>query len=175
MSNMMEELNEIIQESGFHLEDEQIGFDIKSEHGKISVETTVGGGVWVSVNDVKLVLVEYDNEREAFVVRGYNNDQEQDDYEYIQVIPTNNKKSKEKLDALIKRKEEQLDIMVIDVAYDSDNNAHILAKRKSDNSFIVWTSINTGEMETTYVDFYNGSYDMDLNTGVMELNRRASK
>lgn len=91
-----------------------------------------------------------------------------------QEIPTNKTLSK-KLDALLKHKEEQLNITVIDVAYDSNNHAHVLAKRKSDDSFVVWTSTNTGESKTTYIDFYNGKYDMDLNAGVTELNRRANK
>lgn len=81
----------------------------------------------------------------------------------------------DKLKALIKAKEKELKVNAVEIMKDARNNVHILAKRDIDNSFIVWTTYNTGEPETSYQGFSNGKYDMTLPSAVNELLRRANK
>lgn len=169
LDNLPESLEEVLSN-----ELQPSGFTIDDGHGVISAEVNEHGGVWISVNDLKLVLVEYDKEREAHVIRAYNQDMLHDDYEYSQEIKPMHKQLNEKLDKLIKRKEKELNLYIVDVVIGPNKYAHILAKRESDNSFVVWTSPYTGEYKTSYVDFYSGMYDMPLTHAVEELNRRTA-
>lgn len=61
----------------------------------------------------------------------------------------------EKIKELIKRKEKELKVYEIQKAFDSQNNLHVLCKRESDSSYVVWTAYYTGEEKTSYKDFYN--------------------
>src|SRR5699024_6168701 len=76
---------------------------------------------------------------------------------------------------LIVDKEIELNLKVVEESLDEKNNLHILCQRYSDNSHVVWTSYHTGEVETSYVDFYNGKYDMSREDGYKELNRRVER
>lgn len=84
------------------------------------------------------------------------------------------KSLQEKLRHLCEQKEKTLNITILHIMCDRDfQHAHILAKRLSNNSFIVWTSGNTGKEQISYENFYNGKYDMNLLEGLEELFRRA--
>lgn len=82
-------------------------------------------------------------------------------------------KYEEKIKSLLAKKEKELNVHVVSTEFDEDKNLHILCHRMTDDSFIVWSSYYTGEEKTSFVNFHNGSYDMTLEQGVRELERRS--
>lgn len=81
----------------------------------------------------------------------------------------------DKRKSLIVNKQEELNFRVVDKVLDDNNDLHILCQRYSDNSYVVWTSYYTGDVETSYENFYSGEYDMDIEEGFEELFRRSGK
>lgn len=65
-----------------------------------------------------------------------------------------------KINDLLKIKSEELNIEIVKQEIARNKDLHVLAFRKFDSSYIVWTSYYTGEEKTSYVGFYNGSYDL---------------
>lgn len=84
-------------------------------------------------------------------------------------------KYKEKIKSLLAEKEKELNVHVVSTEFDEDKNLHILCHRITDDSFIVWSSYYTGEEKTSFVNFYNGAYDMTLEQGLEVLYERSGK
>lgn len=81
-----------------------------------------------------------------------------------------------KLDALIRRKEREQEVILIDSKTDDEGNVHVLMKRYGRRQgHIVWTTFDTGELTTTYSDFYKGLYNQTYESGQEELTRRCSR
>lgn len=76
------------------------------------------------------------------------------------------------IDELLKRKSKELNIDIIRNELSRNGDLHVLALRDSDKSYVVWTSYNTGEDKTSYVDFYNGKYDLTIDQAQIEYDRR---
>lgn len=76
---------------------------------------------------------------------------------------------------LIKDKEKELNVAVVDVKFDNEMNLHVLANRLTDDSYVAWNSYFVEEMEKSYVNFYNGKYDIDIEQGMRELERRSGR
>lgn len=80
-----------------------------------------------------------------------------------------------KLEKMIKKKEKELKVQVIEKVIDSLGDVHLLCKKELDGSYAVWSSYNTGEEITSYENFYNGFYSKDLKVAVMELTKRVKR
>ncbi|WP_144460404.1 hypothetical protein [Siminovitchia fortis] len=81
----------------------------------------------------------------------------------------------DKIDALFAEKTEELNVRVIAYQFDEEKNLHVLCQRDSDRSYISWSSYYTGEKNSSFENFYNGKYDMDLGQGIRELKKRSGK
>lgn len=78
-----------------------------------------------------------------------------------------------KLDALIRRKEREQEVILVDSKTDREGNVHVLMRRYPRRQcHIVWTTFDTGEEETTYSDFYKGMYNLSHESGLAEIRRR---
>lgn len=84
-------------------------------------------------------------------------------------------KMKDKIGRLLFQKEKELNLVVVGQEFDDRKNLHVLCNRRFDNSYVVWTAYNTGEEKTSFENFYNGKYDMTLEEGVRELERRRDR
>lgn len=84
-------------------------------------------------------------------------------------------KMNDKIGRLLFQKEKELNLVVVGQEFDDRNNLHVLCNRRFDNSYIVWTAYNTDEEKNSFENFYNGKYDMTLEEGVQELERRRDR
>lgn len=75
----------------------------------------------------------------------------------------------------LRERETALNVRTIDIQYDNERNAHIIAQRNSDGTFVVWTSYYTREEQSRYFGLYNGTYDLDLRQAVREQDRRLTR
>lgn len=82
-------------------------------------------------------------------------------------------KYNEKIENLINTNQEKLNVHVVATKMDEGKNLHILCKREFDDSYVTWTSYYTGEEKNSFVGFYDGHYDMTLEQGVRDLERRS--
>lgn len=73
---------------------------------------------------------------------------------------------------LLDRKSKELNVDVISYNFKAEGDAIVLAYRPIDTSYIVWTTYCTGEAKTSFVDFYNGKYDMTKENATQEYERR---
>jgi len=61
--------------------------NINTDIGNISIgKSIINKGLWVEVNSEPLVLIEHDTVINKHVIRVWNKNKSEDDYEYIQVI-----------------------------------------------------------------------------------------
>lgn len=79
------------------------------------------------------------------------------------------------VDSLFERKKRELGVQIVGYEFSENKDLHVLAKRESDGTYVGWTSYYTGEDKTSYVDFYNGAYDMNKVQGLKELEIRTGK
>lgn len=79
----------------------------------------------------------------------------------------------ETIDKLIKRKESKLKINVLEVVFDPMENLHLLCKKETDGSYVVWTAYNTNDEKTKYENFYHGLHDLSLKEAINEFTKRA--
>lgn len=103
------------------------------------------------------------------------NESEYHKFEVLSIETYNDKKLENKKGHLFFRKEFELGVIVIDEQHSENGDLHVLCKRESDNSHVVWTSYNTGDLETSYEDFYGGEYDLTKEEGFRELDRRSGR
>lgn|SRR5699024_6468972 len=82
---------------------------------------------------------------------------------------------KEKIEKLIKEKEETLKVQTIEKVIDNQGDLHVLCKKEYDGSYAVWSAYYTGEEKTSFENFYNGSYSKYLKFAVDELTRRVER
>lgn len=80
-----------------------------------------------------------------------------------------------KRETLIRRKEKDLNIYIIEILHDEKGNVHILAKKEANGEYAIWTSYFTGELKTSYVDFYDGIYTYDVKEAVNEYMKRCGR
>lgn len=100
------------------------------------------------------------------------------EYYKFEVLPMeayNDKKMENKKGHLFMGKEFELGVVVIDEQQSENGDLHVLCERESDGSHVVWTSYNTGDLETSYENFYNGKYDLTREEGFKELDRRSGR
>lgn len=81
----------------------------------------------------------------------------------------------QKLKDLIQKEEKRLNVSVIGVEKGKNNNAYILARKKSNGEYCVWTSFYTGEIETSYEGFYSGEYTFELMEAIKEFTNRVTE
>lgn len=77
-----------------------------------------------------------------------------------------------KVTELIERKKEELNLEVVKHQYSSNGDIHVHCKRSFDDKHVVWTSYWTGEIRTSYNDFYNGTYLEDIKQAELEFIKR---
>lgn len=85
-----------------------------------------------------------------------------------------------KITALLKKEKKRMCLGSIEISFDSNKNLIVLAERISDfekqeNSWIVFTAYNTGEMNTSYAGFNNGNYDLSYDNAKVIFNNRRKK
>lgn len=87
-------------------------------------------------------------------------------------MPTLTGNRYEQLKKLINRKEKELGASLVQTSTDTNGNVHLLMKKRDSPFYIVWSTFNTGEHQTTYSDFYKGQYYLTYQSGRQELARR---
>lgn len=106
---------------------------------------------------------------------------EPSDTTWTHVYESNDPALPAKLNELNNQKREELQINIVAVYYKEKHKAYILAQRKSDMRYVVWTAYYTGEDITRHSErnfliqhseYYNGAYDMSIYQGVREIKRR---
>jgi len=81
----------------------------------------------------------------------------------------------EKLNELLESKETELNVVIVDVTVADNGDAHVIAKKNFDGSFVVWSSYSTGEVETSHENLYSGFYCDKLVDAIEEQNNRVEK
>lgn len=78
-----------------------------------------------------------------------------------------------KIEALLKRKEQQLGTRVVCSSFDKHKNLHVMCHRESDNSYTIWTSKYDDKEELSYTDFLNRKYYTNPDLALREIEMRS--